>query len=125
MVRINSGRPRPGTRRLERFPHPLEALTPTFKQCPSLDSPRHKELMFQFRCNFWTLPGYLLRTSTIPRPSRDLPARVGNSGKCPGAFMAATVGPAIKSSSPELVAPRWHTVVFVALFPALALGGAF
>jgi membrane protease YdiL (CAAX protease family) len=35
------------------------------------------------------------------------------------------VAPAIKSSSPELVAPRWHTVLFVALFLALTLGGAF
>ena len=35
------------------------------------------------------------------------------------------VVPAIKSSSPELVAPRWHTVLFVALFLALTLGGAF
>src|SRR6202011_577696 len=35
------------------------------------------------------------------------------------------VAPAIKSSSPELVAARWRTVLFVALFLALALGGAF
>src|SRR5260370_38719980 len=35
------------------------------------------------------------------------------------------VVPAIKSSSPELVAPRWHTVLFVALFLALTVGGAF
>ena len=35
------------------------------------------------------------------------------------------VVPAIKSSSPELIAPRWHTVLFVALFLALTLGGAF
>jgi hypothetical protein len=32
--------------------------------------------------------------------------------------------PAIKSSSPELVAPRWHAVVLVALFLALTLGAA-
>jgi uncharacterized protein len=30
----------------------------------------------------------------------------------------------MKSSSPKLVAPRWHTVLFVALFLALTLGGA-
>src|ERR1700737_826175 len=35
------------------------------------------------------------------------------------------VAPAINSSSPKLVAPRWHTLLFVALFLALTLGGAF
>ena len=40
--------------------------------------------------------------------------------------MATTaVAPVIKSSSQELVAPRWHTVLFVALFLTLTLGGAF
>jgi len=34
------------------------------------------------------------------------------------------VVPGIKSSSPKLVAPRWHTVLFVAMFLALTLGGA-
>jgi uncharacterized protein len=34
------------------------------------------------------------------------------------------VVPEIESSSPKLVAPRWHTVLFVALFLALAFGGA-
>jgi len=34
------------------------------------------------------------------------------------------VAPGIKSLSPKLVAPRWHTVLFVALFLALTLGGA-
>ena len=34
------------------------------------------------------------------------------------------VVPGIKSSSLKLVAPRWHTVLLVALFLALALGGA-
>jgi CAAX protease family protein len=32
--------------------------------------------------------------------------------------------PGIKSFSPELVAPRWHTVLFVALFVALTISGA-
>lgn len=32
--------------------------------------------------------------------------------------------PEIKSSNPKLVAPRWHTWLLVALFLALALGGA-
>jgi membrane protease YdiL (CAAX protease family) len=40
-------------------------------------------------------------------------------------MVTTAVVPAIKSSSPELVAPRWHTVMFVALFLALTLGGAF
>jgi membrane protease YdiL (CAAX protease family) len=35
------------------------------------------------------------------------------------------VAPAIKSSSQELVAPRWHTALLVALFLTLTLGGAF
>ena len=35
------------------------------------------------------------------------------------------VAPAINSSSPKLVAPRLHTVLFVALFLTLTLGGAF
>ena len=34
------------------------------------------------------------------------------------------VVPGIKSSSPKLIAPRWHTVLLVALFLALALSGA-
>lgn len=34
------------------------------------------------------------------------------------------VVPAINSSSPKLIAPRWHTVLFIALFLALTLGGA-
>jgi membrane protease YdiL (CAAX protease family) len=34
------------------------------------------------------------------------------------------VAPGIKFSSPKLVAPRWHTVLLVALFLALTLGGA-
>jgi uncharacterized protein len=34
------------------------------------------------------------------------------------------VVPGFKPSSPKLVAPRWHTVLFVALFLALTLGGA-
>src|ERR1035438_9020477 len=34
------------------------------------------------------------------------------------------VVPGIKSSSPKLIAPRWHTVLFVALFLTLALSGA-
>lgn len=34
------------------------------------------------------------------------------------------VVPEIKSSVPRLVAPRWHTALFVALFLALTLGGA-
>jgi uncharacterized protein len=38
------------------------------------------------------------------------------------ATIAVVVG--IKSSSPKLVAPRWHTVLLVALFLALTLGGA-
>ena len=33
--------------------------------------------------------------------------------------------PGIESPSPKLVAPRWHTVLFIALFLGLALGGAF
>lgn len=36
----------------------------------------------------------------------------------------SAVVPGIKSSSPKLVAPRWHTVLLVALFLALTLGGA-
>jgi membrane protease YdiL (CAAX protease family) len=35
------------------------------------------------------------------------------------------VAPAINSSSPKLVAPRLHTVLFIALFLTLTLGGAF
>jgi membrane protease YdiL (CAAX protease family) len=35
------------------------------------------------------------------------------------------VAPAIKSSSPQLVAPRWHTVLLLAMFLALTLVGAF
>jgi membrane protease YdiL (CAAX protease family) len=35
------------------------------------------------------------------------------------------VVPGIESSSPKLVAPRWHTVLLVALFLALTLSGAF
>jgi membrane protease YdiL (CAAX protease family) len=38
------------------------------------------------------------------------------------ATIAVVPGP--KSLSPKLVAPRWHTVVFIALFLALALSGA-
>jgi hypothetical protein len=34
------------------------------------------------------------------------------------------VAPGINSLSPKLVAPRWHTVLLVALFLALTLGGA-
>ena len=34
------------------------------------------------------------------------------------------VVPRFKPSSPNLVAPRWHTVLFVALFLALTIGGA-
>lgn len=34
------------------------------------------------------------------------------------------VVPGIKPSTPKLVAPRWHTVLFVALFLALTLSGA-
>jgi hypothetical protein len=35
------------------------------------------------------------------------------------------VATGINSSCPKLIAPRWHTVLFVALFLALTLGGAF
>jgi membrane protease YdiL (CAAX protease family) len=34
------------------------------------------------------------------------------------------VVPGMESSSPKLVAPRWHTVLFIALFLALTLSGA-
>ena len=34
------------------------------------------------------------------------------------------VVPAIESSSPKLIAPRWHTVLLIALFLGLALSGA-
>jgi uncharacterized protein len=39
------------------------------------------------------------------------------------ATLAVATG--INSSCPKLIAPRWHTVLFVALFLALTLGGAF
>lgn len=39
------------------------------------------------------------------------------------ATIAVTTG--INSSCPKLIAPRWHTMLFVALFLALTLGGAF
>jgi membrane protease YdiL (CAAX protease family) len=40
--------------------------------------------------------------------------------------MATTaVTPGIESSGPQLVAPRWHSVLFVALFLTLTLSGAF
>jgi len=39
------------------------------------------------------------------------------------ATIAVTTG--INSSCPKLIAPRWHTALFVALFLALTLGGAF
>ena len=35
------------------------------------------------------------------------------------------VVPEMRSLSPKLIAPRWHTVLFVTLFLALALSGAF
>ena len=35
------------------------------------------------------------------------------------------VATGINSSCPKLIAPRWHTLLFVALFLALTLGGAF
>lgn len=35
-----------------------------------------------------------------------------------------TVTPGIESSGPKLIAPRWHTALFVALFLALTLSGA-
>ena len=39
------------------------------------------------------------------------------------ATIAVTTG--INSSCPKLIAPRWHTALFVALFLSLTLGGAF
>jgi uncharacterized protein len=39
-------------------------------------------------------------------------------------MVTIAVVPGIKSSSPKLIAPRWHTVLFVALFLTLALSGA-
>ena len=40
-------------------------------------------------------------------------------------MQSIAVAPAINFSSAKLVAPRWHTGLFVALFLALALAGAF
>jgi len=39
-------------------------------------------------------------------------------------MVTIAVVPGIKPSSPRLVAPRWHTVLFVALFLTLSLSGA-
>lgn len=39
--------------------------------------------------------------------------------------MATTPVPGIESPGPKLVASRWHTVLLIALFLALTLGGAF
>lgn len=39
--------------------------------------------------------------------------------------MTTNGAPGIESSTAKLVAPRWHTILLIALFLALALGGAF
>ncbi len=39
--------------------------------------------------------------------------------------MATIAAPRIESPSPKLIAPSWHTALFVALFLGLALSGAF